>query len=62
MNQKERDAQTCLWCTNAKIATSHVAKIREKHVNVPCYSENNLVILKRDLTKSEYKKLYSSKV
>ena len=62
MNHKEREAQTCLWCMSAKTATSHVAKMREMRIDVPCYAENNTVILKRNLTKSEYKKLYSSKV
>jgi len=59
--QQEREARTIIWCMDAKSASNNVAKIRELGIDVSCYSENNLLHLKRDLTKSEYKKLCSSK-
>ena len=60
-SQRAREARTIIWCTNEKTASDNVAKIRGIGIDVPCYAENNIVHLKRDLTKLEYKKFHPSK-
>jgi len=58
LTQKEKDARTSFWFINSVEATKLINKIHTYKINVSVYTENTLVIVNRNFTKIEYKKLF----